>query len=390
MFADRTTWNLQRNRITQAISRYQEAGRPFYDLTESNPTQCRFDYPGDRILDAFSTPENLRYEPTAQGIFKAREAVSEYYRSKDITVDPDNLFLTASTSEAYSLLFRLLADPYDSVWFPRPSYPLFHFLGDINDIRLGFYDLIFDTKWHIPDTFWESGGARGNSKALVMVNPNNPTGSIIGAHERDRIVANADIYGACLISDEVFSDFLFAPQAPFYSFAAETDVLTFTLGGLSKTMGLPQMKLSWIVISGPQRYVAQARERLEVIADTFLSVNTPVQNALPALFSVRDSMQRQMNQRIRCNLDHLKDLVQGQSEVNLLEGEGGWYVVLELTRLEDEEKFIMDLIERQGVLVHPGYFYDFDRSGIIVLSLIVEPSVFQEGMLRIMNNYGKS
>lgn len=382
MFAERTEWDMSQNEITLAIEKLKQSSVEIFDLTRSNPTRCGYTFPEDVIFQAFAKSENLIYDPQSQGMRSAREAVSAYYASKGIPVDPDNIFLTASTSEGYSLLFKLLANPGDSVLFPRPSYPLFQFLGDTNDVRIEYYSLEYHRKWMISEP--DLSDASNPVKTFVLVNPNNPTGSIISREELSRVNQFCQSRKIAIICDEVFSDYLFPGTEDYFSLADNQDVLTFTMGGLSKTLAMPQMKLSWIVVSGPEPLVAEAKQRLEVITDTYLSVNTPVQNALASLMSLRAETQGQIQSRIACNLSTVETMIADVPQVALLKAEGGWYAVLQVEGLTNEEQWILDLIEQDQVLVHPGYFYDFEEEGYIVLSLIVDADIFREGMKRFL------
>ncbi len=383
MFAQRTAWNLEENNIAAAVNDLKATATDILDLTESNPTACHFSYPRDEILKSFCNKENLLYEPKAQGSLKAREAVCDYYAQKQITVKSENVFLTASTSEAYALLFRLLADPGDRILFPLPSYPLFQFLCDINDVELVYYSLKYDGLWRIAPRTYAEQAAVDKIKAFTIVNPNNPTGSLLRQEELQVINRFCEAQGLAIISDEVFSDFLHAGSPPHVSLASNNEVLSFTLGGLSKTLALPQMKLSWIILSGPEHLVRQARSRLEVIADMYLSVNTPVQNALPDLLSLRESIQAEICQRLRMNYDYLKGVLAGNTDRMVLNAEGGWYAVLKFPGLKHEEQLVLDLIQHDHVLVHPGYFYDFEDDGYVVLSLIVDNDVFKQGFQKL-------
>ncbi|MBI5415716.1 MAG: pyridoxal phosphate-dependent aminotransferase, partial [Candidatus Omnitrophica bacterium] len=275
-FSHRTNWPLSSNRIAKVLDQLKKANISFIDLTESNPTRCGFGYPSGRILRPLASDKNLRYEPQPQGSLEAREAVSRYYREQGHEVAVERIFLTASTSEAYSCLFRLLVDAGQEVLFPRPSYPLFQFLGDLNDVALNYYPLAYTDHWHI-DFAQMEGCIQPATKAVVLVNPNNPTGSFIKKDELSALNRICRAKNIPVISDEVFADFAFPGSKDAVSLVNNDAVLTFVLGGLSKTLALPQMKLSWIIVSGPEELAQEACQRLEVIADTYLSVNTPVQ-----------------------------------------------------------------------------------------------------------------
>ena len=301
-FAKRTHWELNANPLSVALQRLRDNNVPFLDLTESNPTACGFQYPKDKILSALSKEQNMIYTPCAQGLLDARIEVSRYYAKKGITVDPGQIFLTASTSEAYSYLFRLLLNPQEEVLVARPSYPLFQFLIELNDAQMEFYPLIYDTtpaRWHI-DFQTLQNLISPLTRLLILVNPNNPTGSFITQKEFKKLLEFCMHHGIALVSDEVFSDYAFAENSDrILSVATQNAVLSFSLGGISKSLGLPQMKCGWIAINGPKDMVQEASKRLEVISDTYLSVNTPVQNALAQWLALQEEIQREIQKRLR-------------------------------------------------------------------------------------------
>lgn len=382
MFSQRTNWPLFSNRITCALEQLKKANVPIIDLTESNPTRCGFAYPSREILLPLASDKNLRYEPHPQGSLDAREAVARYYKQQGRDVPVERIFLTASTSEAYSYLFRLLVDAGQEVLFPRPSYPLFQFLGDLNDVALNYYPLVFTDHWHM-DFAQLEGCIQPATKAVVLVNPNNPTGSFI---KKDELSALNCICGAKnipIICDEVFVDFAFPGGKDAVSLAGNDAVLTFVLGGLSKTLALPQMKLSWIIVSGPEELAKEACQRLEMIADTYLSVNTPVQNAVGDWLSFRGQLQEQIKQRTFDNLCFLEEAVK-TTQCQLLKPEGGWYAVIRTPSPRvSEEDLVLQLLEKEHVFVHPGYFFDFDQEVFLIVSLLPPSDDFQEGIKRI-------
>lgn len=377
-FAVRTQWELTPNTITQTLTRMKDSGEVI-DLTESNPTRCRFSFPDEKILGALTRPDNMNYRPESRGLRQAREAVAGYYRAQGFAVSPDEIFLTASTSEAYAFLFRLLADPQDRILFPSPSYPLFQFLGDLNDVELAFYPLVYNGRWQI-DFDWLKEQITARTRAIVLVNPNNPTGSSVRPEEKDRLTALCRERGLALISDEVFWDFPFADLQERASLVANRDVLTFVLGGLSKCLGMPQMKLSWILVSGPSADVQSAVSRMEVIADTYLSVNTPVQNALPEWLPLLPQVQQEIKTRLCKNRECL---LTGGDEFECLAADGGWYSVLRIPDTISEEQFVLELLEKDRVFVHPGYFFDFEDEPHIVVSLLLPEEIFRQGIARI-------
>ena len=382
MFSRRTNWPLSSNRIAQALEQFKKANVPIIDLTESNPTRCGFAYPFQEILLPLAFDKNLCYEPQPQGSLEAREAVARYYKQQGRDVPVERIFLTASTSEAYSYLFRLLVDAGQEVLFPRPSYPLFQFLGDLNDVALNYYPLVFTGHWHMDFPQLE-GCIHPATKAVVLVNPNNPTGSFIKNDELSILNRICRAKNVPIICDEVFADFAFPGSKDAVSLAGNDAVLTFVLGGLSKTLALPQMKLSWIIVSGPEELANAACQRLEMIADTYLSVNTPVQNAVAGWLSSKDEFQGPVKQRTLDNLRFLEQAVK-TTKCQLLKPEGGWYAVIRvpLTKISEEE-FILQLLGNNHVFAHPGYFFDFNQEGFLVLSLLPPSDIFKEGIQRI-------
>ena len=382
MFSQRTNWPLSSNRIAQTLDQLKKTNVPFIDLTESNPTRCGFNYPAPEILQPLASEANLRYAPDPQGSLPAREAVVHYYKSQGVTVLPEQVFLAASTSEAYSYLFRLLVDAGQEVLFPRPSYPLFQFLGDLNDVALRYYPLEHSDRWRINLEALENTTGPG-TKAVVLVNPNNPTGSYIRRDELAALNGVCRRKGTAIICDEVFWDFPLTERIDRVSLAGNGEVLTFVLGGVSKTLALPQMKLSWIIVSGPADLVHDARQRLEVIADTYLSVNTPVQNAVAGWLSSREEFQGQIKRRTLDNLRFLEEAVK-TTQCQLLKPEGGWYAVIRIPLGKiSEEEFVLELLEKDHVFVHPGYFFDFDEEGFLVVSLLPPADISKEGIKRI-------
>lgn len=382
-FSRRTDWERHTNAITVLYQQLKDEGAKVIDLTLSNPTACGFAYPEKEILAALSSPENLKYHPDAKGLAIVRSAVAGLYRLQGIDIDPDHIFLTASTSEAYSCIFRLLADPDDAVLFPTPSYPLFQFLGEINDVGLEFYPLVYADGWQI-DMSGLIEKLSPRVKAIVLVNPNNPTGNYVSPAEfqhLNKICASRNI---ALISDEVFFDFHHT-DIQYMSLAGNRETLSFTLGGVSKMLGLPQMKLSWIIVNGPDQLAAEARQRLEIILDTFLSVNIPVQNAFPVWLQFKDDIQGQINRRIRENFSWLKNETARLKGSRLLKAQGGWYAVLEVSDTKTEEEWVIKLLSKYQVFVHPGFFYDLDGGTFLVVSLLPPPDVFKEGMLRLLS-----
>jgi alanine-synthesizing transaminase len=388
MFASRTNWNLQPNRFAKAVEEHRRSGKPLFDLTNSNPTTCGFSYPEERLFAALQDRRVLRYEPESQGLRQAREAIADYYSGRpgffaaQARVDPSRIILTASTSEAYNYVFRLLCDVGDEVLVPAPSYPLFEYLADLADIRPVPYPLIYDQGWQI-DFAGLSASLISRSKAIMVVHPNNPTGSFVKRQEAQKLAEICARRNLAIIADEVFLDYADGADPP-CTFASDSAALTFTLSGLSKISLLPQMKLGWIVVSGPDELVDAAMQRLDMIGDTYLSPSTLGQLALGEMLSMRGDLQKQMQQRLCSNLKFLDALMQ-QSSVDRLKREGGWYAVLRVPAKRSDEDLAIELLENCDVLVHPGHFFDFPRDGFVIVSLIAREAEFQEGARRLRN-----
>ncbi len=388
MFSRRTAWNLAPNRYTKAFEAHRLAGGEVLDLTASNPTTIGLRYREAELLQSLANPGVLTYHPSAQGLLSAREAVAAYYAEKGTHVSADDLILTTSTSEAYAFVFRLLCDPGDAVLVPVPSYPLFDFLADLNDVKLVPYELVYDHGWQIDfeslRTAWQSAQVEGAlCRAVLVVHPNNPTGSYVKADEVAELARFCTANGLAIIADEVFLDYsLKGPSGP--TFAANDDILTFTLSGLSKISALPQMKVAWVVTTGPQAPKREALARLAVIADTYLSMNAPVQLALPNMLAERSHIQPQVLRRIRVNLNELDAKLATQDLCHRLVVEGGWYVVLRVPALGSDEDLAIALLRNCGVLLHPGHFYNFPGEGHLVVSLITKCEEFAEGLSRVL------
>ena len=383
MFASRTNWRLAPNRLAREIEELRRRGLPLLDLTESNPTRCGFAFDEQAILAAPAHPRALAYEPDPRGLCTAREAVAQYYAERGITLDPAQIFLTTSTSEAYSYVFRLLADPGRSILVPQPSYPLFDFLGGLNDVRTVPYPLVYDGGWEIDLSILEER-LTARPCAVLLVHPNNPTGSFLRRRELRELLTLCRRQGMALVADEVFADYAFAPDPQrVSSHAGISEALTFTLSGLSKISALPQMKVAWLVASGPGQLLPSALARLEVIADTYLSLSAPQALALPAWLATRRAIQPQILERVLSNLERLDRLLPGQP-VSRLAVEGGWYAILRLPTIRTDEEWAIEFARQEGVLVHPGHFYDFPSDGHVVISLLPQPEVFAEAVARIL------
>jgi len=384
MFAERTKWKLRPNLISKQLERLKHAKKSMIDLSESNPTRCGFSYLKDELLKPFKNAQNLAYTPDPKGMLAARKVISEDYAEKKLHVKLEQIFLTASTSESYSVLFKLLLNPGERILAPRPSYPLFDFLAGLNNVKLDHYQLDYDGEWFINfesiERAWQP-----TTKALVLVHPNNPTGSFVKRRELEWVLRFARRKSIALISDEVFFDFpLTKNQEQALPLVAKSEALCFSLGGLSKSLGLPQMKLGWIAANGPKPVLKQAAAKLEFILDTYLSVNTPVQNAMREWFRNRKQIQDEIRGRVQCHYALLRKICDTPSPVNVLSIEGGWYGVLRIPRLCSEEQWVLRFLKEDQVLVQPGYFYDFPNEAFIVVSLIPETDIFQKGILKVL------
>ena len=385
MFSSRTNWPLTPNRLSELLRERRELGLPTLDLTESNPTRCGFEFDAEKILSPLRNPRALHYEPDPRGLRTARESIAEYYCERGVRLDPDQIFLTTSTSEAYSFVFRLLANPGDSILAPQPSYPLFDFLGGLNDVEMAPYPLVYDDGWQVDlDSLarhWQS-----RTRAVLVVHPNNPTGSFLHQRERGGTIELCRQNRAAIIADEVFADYAYAAEADrVVTHAQDSEALTFTLSGLSKISALPQMKLAWIVVSGPPELRREAQARLEVIADTYLSVSAPVALATPHWLAQRHALQTQILARVQSNLGKLDQLLAPDLPATRLRVEGGWYAILRVPSTRSDEDWAIAILTQAGVLVHPGHFYDFPSEGFLVLSLLPAPDLFGEAVRKIIS-----
>jgi aspartate/methionine/tyrosine aminotransferase len=384
MFSDRTNWKLTRNRLTEALEEARSSGARVLDLTISNPTRVGLQYDERLILQSLASPQAMDYDPQPKGLRAAREAVAAYYRSgHDVYgLDPERLILTTSTSEGYSFIFRLLCNPGDELLVPKPSYPLFEFLADLADVKLEPYPLIYDHGWQMDFPSLQKAVTQ-RTRGVVVVHPNNPTGSYVRPQEQASLNRFCREHTLAVIADEVFLDYAH-DRARQRSFASNQDVLTFTLSGVSKISALPQMKVAWIATSGPEAEVEAAQARLEVIADTYLSMNAPIQWATPALLDQRKSIQQQLLDRVLANLTELDRHLAAQKTCQRLQVAGGWYAVLRVPVTQTDEDLAVDLLRRKSVLVHPGHFYDFPSDGYLVLSLIGLKTEFAEAVQRLL------
>lgn len=387
MFSSRLQADLGPNRVAQALQRLRADLRPIIDLTESNPTRAGFEYPAGS-LDALADPRGLSYEPQPFGSMEARSAVAREYARRGAAVAPERIVLTASTSESYALLFKLLADGGDQVLVPRPSYPLFDHLSRLELVEPRGYDLEYHGAWSIDFTSLERAWTP-RTRAVLVVSPNNPTGSFVHRDELDRLAGMCAEREAAIIGDEVFADYELTPGAAAAagSVAGSPDALAFSLGGLSKSAGLPQMKLGWLAAAGPDTLVRTALERLELVCDTYLSVSTSVQLAAPALLERGSIVRAQIAARVAANYRRLHAAASASPACRVLAAEGGWYGVVQVPSLESEEDLVINLAEQAGVLMHPGYFFDFPRESFLVASLLPPQPAFSEGVSRLFRHF---
>jgi len=387
MFSARVPGQLGANRLATAVAARRAAGAPVLDLTESNPTRAGFTYPSS-LLAPLGHPRGLRYEPRPFGLASARQAVADDYARRGVRVGADRVVLTASTSDAYGWLFKLLADPGDEVLVPRPSYPLFEHLTRLEGVVARPYDLEYHGAW-AADFGSVEAALSDRTRAVLIVSPNNPTGSFVKQHELDRLAALCAPRGVALIADEVFGDYELDPGAA--ADAARVldrrDILVFSLGGLSKSIGLPQVKLGWMALAGPDALVAAALDRLELVCDTYLSVATPVQASAAELLAAGAPVRADIAARVQANYRALATRIATTPSCRLLRSEGGWYAVLQVPSLEPEEDLVLSLLLDDDVLTHPGYFFDFPRESFLVVSLLPPPALFEEGTGRILRHF---
>ena len=385
MFSQRFPAAAETNRWNERLAGLRRAGAPLLDLTLTNPTAAGLPFDGGSALARLADPRGAFYDPDPRGIASARESVATYYREKGRPVTPGQVVLTASTSEAYAHLFRLLADAGGEFLAPAPSYPLFEPLSSLEAVGLRHYPLRYAGRWWLDRAgLAEAAAARPGARGLVLVQPNNPTGSFLDESEIEAVVELAARHALPLIVDEVFLDFASPAGAPLAnSLAGRDDVLTFVMSGLSKVCGLPQLKLGWIVVSGPSAPRARALAGLEWIADTFLSVATPVQLALPGLLAERHPFQAAVHERLAANEARLRECLAGRP-VSVRERQGGWSIILDLPRVRRDEEWSLELMEA-GLLLHPGHFYDITEEASLVASLLTPPAAWADGIDRLVD-----
>ncbi|HEV2323524.1 MAG TPA: pyridoxal phosphate-dependent aminotransferase [Terracidiphilus sp.] len=373
-FSSRTSWNTEESDLARAHRLRAEAGLSIADLTASNPTRCGFEYPAD-LLEALREPRAFDYDPQPKGMLTARQAVCSYYADHGVALDPAQIVLATSTSEAYSFLFRLLCDSGSEVLVLQPGYPLFDFLATLDDVRLKATPLVYDHGWQIdPEAIRRA--ITPQTRAIVLVHPNNPTGHFTKPWEAAELARLCREFGLSLIVDEVFLDYAISGAGRSFASGLE-GVPVFVVSGLSKIAGLPQMKAAWMVATGPER--AAAIDRLEIIADTFLSMNAPVQCALPAWLAGRHTIQHQIRERVTANLAELDAQLAHLPAVERLAIEGGWYAVLRIPAIAPDEKTVLELLER-GVWLHPGHFFGMPKSGWLVTGLLTPQAEFSTGV----------
>ncbi len=381
-FSRRLPWGARENRLARAEAERRASGLSILDLTLSNPTQAELPYPRAAIAQALADPAGAIYQPSPRGLMQARSAVAADYTRRGACVDPGSILLTASSSESYALLFKLLGDPGQAVLVPEPSYPLFDYLAGLEGLVPRPYRLAFDGRWHIDFQSLDFADVA----TIVVVSPNNPTGSYLGAEDSERLAALAAAQGLALIADEVFADFPLdpAPDAVLALAGRPGPALTFSLGGLSKSSGLPQMKLGWIAASGPRDLVETALANLELVADTYLSVSTPVQLALPRLLQIGADIRQAIAERVLRNRRALEDGIGRDSPCTLLPAEAGWSAILRVPEIMSDEEWALRLLGESGVLVQPGYFFDLQMGATLVVSLLAPPDTFDRGVALIL------
>jgi alanine-synthesizing transaminase len=383
-FSSRLSWPAPDNELAAARAAAKAAGRPLIEFSESNPTRVGLSGLGSsRSLDFLLEEDNLRYTPDPRGLTRAREALAADYASRGLVAAPQELFLCASTSEAYGWLFKLLCDPGDAVLVPKPGYPLFDYLAGLESVESRPYRLEYahPSGWRIDLDSLRSALEAGRAKAIVLINPNNPTGSYVRDSERRAILELCARYGCAVIADEVFFGFpVESRSGERASFVGESGVLSFVLDGLSKRLGMPQMKLGWIAASGPAAELAEAEGRLEIIADAYLSAGTPIMNALPALLARSASFAEALGSRLGANLGLLRSILEGpDSPHRVLRCGGGWTAIIESPRLASEEELALGLVREASLFSYPGYFFDMEREAYFTAGLILESEVLERG-----------
>jgi alanine-synthesizing transaminase len=373
-FSHRTEWEVQENPLTLLLRELRAEGSEILDWTVSNPTLCNFPYDRDAISRGLTRPVAFTYVPDPAGALSARVAVAEFLKTQQVDMAPGRLLLTASSSEAYSYLFRLLCNAGERIAVPKPGYPLCEDLARLNDISLDAYRMHYAGSWHIDEQSLRQA-LTPLTRAIVVIHPNNPTGSFLSAGEQEMVAEIAREHGVAVIADEVFLTYAFGPQPAAQTCAHMRAPLLFTLNGLSKMAGLPQLKLGWIGVHGDDPLAAQAMQRLEMIADTYLSVNTPVQMALPEILDTAAVLGEHIRARVAGNYAALQRSMKG-SEVSVLHADAGWNAILQLPRIRNDEEWTLHLLGQKGLLVFPGHFFDMEAEGCIIISLLPEETAF--------------
>jgi len=381
MLSNRLPAHAETNALSRAVESLRRDGTTVIDLTESNPTRVGLAYPAD-LLSALGAEAALRYEPHPLGLASARKAVADDCARRGVDVDPESVVLAASTSEAYTWVFKLLCDPGTSVLVPQPSYPLFEHLTRLESVRAVPYNLRYHGRWEID--FESVAAAPADTKAVLLVSPNNPTGSYVSPREAELLSAVCRDRGWAIVADEVFAEYPVEMQQPTTEIARDRAVLSFTLGGASKALGLPQIKVAWMLVDGPRVMRDEALAGLELIADTFLSVGTPVQTALPDLFARAAVVRRAIQNRLARNMTQAREVARRYASCDLLTVEGGWSAVIRVPAVRAEEAFVIDLLRREHILVHPGYFFDFPHEAFLVVSLLPPEDVFSDALDRAL------
>ena len=379
MFSRRTGWDLEANALSGRLASARASGRPLLDLSEANPTRCGLAWGADEISSLLADPRLGSYEPAPAGRLEAREAVSGYLAGRGIRVSPERVILTASTSEAYGMLLKLLCNPGEEVLFPAPCYPLLELLASLEAVELGRYPVGWGGGWEL-DLGALASAVGPRTRAVVAVHPSVPGGAAARAGEIELLGQLCAERGLALLLDEVFAESAPSPLPA----ASAGPALAFHLSGLSKVAGLPQVKAAWMAVAGPDELAAEAVLRLEVIADSYLSISTQAELALPRLLARRDRFLVPLRDRLSRNREALARAVPAAAPFDASAGPAGWTAVLRLGETVDEERLCLDLLE-DGLVVQPGFFYDFGRNGHLVLSLLPEPAVFDEGISRLFS-----
>ena len=388
MFSKRFDYNTEENKLSKLLSDKKKSGIKLLDLTESNPTKAGFNYQNEKILESISHPDSLLYNPNPKGLLSARTSIKSYYKNFGVNINEENIFLASATSEAYSFVFKLLTDPFDEILIPSPGYPLFSFISELESVSIKYYNLkYFGLDGFKIDFNSLNSQLSDKTKAIVVVNPNNPTGNYLKKNDLNELIKICKNKNISLICDEVFLDFnIDKEKDEIISTSGVNEIQTYTLSGISKVCGLPQLKLSWIIINGQKEICEVAKTKLEIIADTYLSVGTPIQLALQALLENRFYIQKQISDRIKSNYNFLKTIFPNDDRISILKTEGGWYSILRISENVDEEKLAFDLLDKQNVYIHPGYYFDFEEEGCIIVSLLTQQNTIKEGITRIKNH----